>query len=160
MWVGLCGTHLARTVDIQHGKELPQLQATSADRPEHLPRCAQQSHLVTASSVTQTCTAWRSVAIVRWQSSALRIARRTKADTRLAGKPSDDAVQWWSKRSENLHSVLEDIPGVGSERRKLLLRQFGSLTSLKKASIEDLLHVPGISKKLAGDIHSFLSSSS
>ena len=64
------------------------------------------------------------------------------------------------KRSENLHSVLEDIPGVGSERRKLLLRQFGSLTSLKKASIEDLLHVPGISKKLAGDIHSFLSSSS
>ena len=64
------------------------------------------------------------------------------------------------KRSEILHSVLEDIPGVGSERRKLLLRQFGSLTSLKKASIEDLLHVPGISKKLAGDIHSFLSSSS
>ena len=64
------------------------------------------------------------------------------------------------KRSENLHSVLEDIPGVGSERRKLLLRQFGSLTSLKKASVEDLLHVPGISKKLAGDIHSFLSSSS
>ena len=64
------------------------------------------------------------------------------------------------KHSENLHSVLEDIPGVGSERRKLLLRQFGSLTSLKKASIEDLLHVPGISKKLAGDIHSFLSSSS
>ena len=64
------------------------------------------------------------------------------------------------KRSENLHSILEDIPGVGSERRKLLLRQFGSLTSLKKASIEDLLHVPGISKKLAGDIHSFLSSSS
>ena len=64
------------------------------------------------------------------------------------------------QRSENLHSVLEDIPGVGSERRKLLLRQFGSLTSLKKASIEDLLHVPGISKKLAGDIHSFLSSSS
>ena len=63
-------------------------------------------------------------------------------------------------RSENLQSVLEDIPGVGSERRKLLLRQFGSLTSLKKASIEDLLHVPGISKKLAGDIHSFLSSSS
>ena len=52
------------------------------------------------------------------------------------------------KRSENLHSVLEDIPGVGSERRKLLLRQFGSLTSLKKASIEDLLHVPGISKNL------------
>ena len=72
------------------------------------------------------------------------------------------AIQFLRKlnRSENLHSVLEDIPGVGSERRKLLLRQFGSLTSLKKASIEDLLHVPGISKKLAGDIHSFLSSSS
>ncbi len=61
------------------------------------------------------------------------------------------------KRSENLHSVLEDIPGVGRERRRLLLRQFGSLTSLKKAQIEDLLRVPGISRKLAGEIHSFFS---
>ena len=61
------------------------------------------------------------------------------------------------KRSENMHSVLEDIPGVGRERRRLLLRQFGSLTSLKKAQIEDLLRVPGISRKLAGEIHSFFS---
>ena len=61
------------------------------------------------------------------------------------------------KRSENLHSVLEDIPGVGRERRRLLLRQFGSLTSLKKAQIVDLLRVPGISRKLAGEIHSFFS---
>ncbi len=61
------------------------------------------------------------------------------------------------KRSENLHSVLEDIPGVGRERRRLLLRQFGSLTSLKIAQIEDLLRVPGISRKLAGEIHSFFS---
>jgi len=61
------------------------------------------------------------------------------------------------KRSENLHSVLEDIPGVGRERRRLLLRQFGSLTSLKKAQIEELLRVPGISRKLAGEIHSFFS---
>tara|TARA_B100000315_G_scaffold260840_1_gene326135 strand:+ start:14396 stop:16279 length:1884 start_codon:yes stop_codon:yes gene_type:complete len=61
------------------------------------------------------------------------------------------------KRSENLHSVLEDIPGVGRERRRLLLRQFGSLTSLKKAQIEELLGVPGISRKLAGEIHSFFS---
>ncbi|HJL85992.1 MAG TPA: excinuclease ABC subunit UvrC [SAR324 cluster bacterium] len=61
------------------------------------------------------------------------------------------------KRSENLHSVLEDIPGVGRERRRLLLRQFGSLTSLKKAQIEELLGVPGISRKLACEIHSFFS---
>lgn len=60
------------------------------------------------------------------------------------------------KRSEDLHSVLEDIPGVGPERRRRLLKHFGSLTSLKKANPDDILMVPGISGALAQTVHEFL----
>jgi len=46
-------------------------------------------------------------------------------------------------------STLEAIPGIGAKRRRELLRQFGGLQELKRASAEDIMKVPGISKELA-----------
>lgn len=46
-------------------------------------------------------------------------------------------------------SILEDIPGIGEKRRVALLTQFGGLEQLKKAAVEDIARVPGISQKLA-----------
>ncbi len=46
-------------------------------------------------------------------------------------------------------SRLEDIPGLGPKKRKDLLRQFGGLQGVIKAGVDDLLQVPGISKRLA-----------
>jgi excinuclease ABC subunit C len=48
-----------------------------------------------------------------------------------------------------LRSVLEDIPGIGARRRKELLSQFGGLQELKRASVEDITKVHGISLNLA-----------
>ena len=63
------------------------------------------------------------------------------------------------KRSRRLStSVVEDIPGVGPSRRKALMRAFGSLTRLRKASVEELAAVPGISAELASAIHQHLAS--
>lgn len=63
------------------------------------------------------------------------------------------------KRSRRLStSVVEDIPGVGPNRRKALMRAFGSLTRLRKASVEELAAVPGISPELASAIHQHLAS--
>jgi excinuclease ABC subunit C len=53
-------------------------------------------------------------------------------------------------------SSLEGIPGVGAKRRRELLRHFGGLQAIEQASINDLLKVPGISKKIADDIYSAL----
>lgn len=46
-------------------------------------------------------------------------------------------------------SALEEIPGIGATRRKRLLRHFGSLKRVKKASVEELAAVPGMTRKTA-----------
>ncbi len=54
------------------------------------------------------------------------------------------------------HSILEDIPGIGAKRRKQLLDYFGGMQELKKASIEQLMRVEGISLELAERICRYL----
>ena len=60
------------------------------------------------------------------------------------------------KRKDTLHSQIDDIPGIGPKRRRLLLKHFGSLTGLRHAALEEILQVPGIPEKLAKEIQSSL----
>ncbi|WP_106478324.1 excinuclease ABC subunit UvrC [Phytohalomonas tamaricis] len=53
-------------------------------------------------------------------------------------------------------STLQDIPGVGPKRRRELLRFFGGLQGVKRASRDDLARVPGINAQLAAQIHQAL----
>ncbi|NOY00363.1 MAG: excinuclease ABC subunit UvrC, partial [Verrucomicrobia bacterium] len=53
-------------------------------------------------------------------------------------------------------SVLDDCPGISRVRKERLLKQFGSLARLRKAKIEQIAEVEGISMKLAGEINQFL----
>ncbi len=50
-------------------------------------------------------------------------------------------------------SILEGIPGVGPRRRSALLKQFGGMQGLHRASTEDISQVPGISASLAEKIY-------
>ncbi len=59
-----------------------------------------------------------------------------------------------SKRT--LRSSLEDVPGVGDKRKKLLLRHLGSLKKIKEATVDELAAVPGMSRKAAEAVHRFL----
>jgi excinuclease ABC subunit C len=50
-----------------------------------------------------------------------------------------------SKRSKRMTaSVLDEVPGLGEQRRKALVTHFGSVARLKVASVEELVAVPGI----------------
>ncbi|HET6453048.1 MAG TPA: helix-hairpin-helix domain-containing protein, partial [Armatimonadota bacterium] len=53
-------------------------------------------------------------------------------------------------------SVLDSIPGIGDSRRKALIRRFGSLAGVKRASLEELMTVPGITRPLAESIREHL----
>ena len=50
-------------------------------------------------------------------------------------------------------SALQEIEGVGPKRRQALLRQFGSLQALSKASIDEISKVRGINESLADMIY-------
>jgi excinuclease ABC subunit C len=60
------------------------------------------------------------------------------------------------RANKQLHSVLEDIEGVGAKRRRELLRQFGGLAEVQCATVEELAAVPGISEVLAKRIYDAL----
>ncbi|MFA5493364.1 MAG: excinuclease ABC subunit UvrC [Porticoccaceae bacterium] len=53
-------------------------------------------------------------------------------------------------------SPLESIDGVGPKRRRELLRYFGGYSEVEKASVGELMKVPGISRKVAETIYSTL----
>lgn len=53
-------------------------------------------------------------------------------------------------------SSLESIPGIGAKRRRELLKYFGGIQAINRASLEELAKVPGISQSLAERIFTAL----
>jgi excinuclease ABC subunit C len=58
-----------------------------------------------------------------------------------------------SKRT--LHSELDDLPGIGDKRKRLLLERFGSVSAIKQASAQDLVNVLGrkVGQSLWEELH-------
>ena len=53
-------------------------------------------------------------------------------------------------RSQRIReSVLDEIPGIGEKRKKIILQHFGSVARLRRASLQDLQKVPGIGRDMA-----------
>ncbi|MCB1622058.1 MAG: excinuclease ABC subunit UvrC [Thiothrix sp.] len=57
------------------------------------------------------------------------------------------------RQKKRTRSPLEDISGLGAKRRQVLLKQFGGLRAIERASAEELAKTPGISKALARKIY-------
>ena len=53
-------------------------------------------------------------------------------------------------------SILDDCPGVSENRKKALLRKFGSVARIRKAAIDEIAETEGISRNLAEQITIFL----
>ena len=57
-------------------------------------------------------------------------------------------------------SILDDFPGIGEQRKKALLKKFGSVSRLKLATLEQLAEVPGFGGKAAAELKTFLAARS
>ena len=70
----------------------------------------------------------------------------------------DTAIGYHRKlRDESmLKSALDDVPGIGIAKKALLLKQFGSVEQISKASVEDLMKVKGITESIAIQILQYL----
>ncbi len=59
-------------------------------------------------------------------------------------------------KKESLASVLDTIPGIGAKRKRALLKQFGSVQTIRETPIEELAATRGINKNLAQRVKEYL----
>ena len=54
-----------------------------------------------------------------------------------------------------VHSILDDIPGVGPARRKDLMRSFENIEAIRNATVDDLKELPSMNEKTAQEVYKF-----
>ena len=54
-----------------------------------------------------------------------------------------------------VHSILDDIDGIGPARRKALMRHYMSLDDIRNASKEELAGIPSMNEKAAESVYKF-----
>ena len=80
-----------------------------------------------------------------------------KLITRIQDEAHRFAIEFHRKlRSRaQVHSVLDDIPGVGPTRRKELMRHFPNIEAIREASVEELKELPSMNEKSAQQVYEF-----
>ena len=77
--------------------------------------------------------------------------------TRIQDEAHRFAIEYHrSLRSkEQVHSVLDDIPGIGETRRKALMRRFRSVENIRDASVEELSQTESMNAQSAEAVYQF-----
>ena len=80
-----------------------------------------------------------------------------KLITRIQDEAHRFAIEYHrSLRSKDqVHSVLDDIEGIGPSRRKALMKKYQSLDAIKAATVEDLADTESMNEKAALSVYSF-----
>jgi excinuclease ABC subunit C len=88
----------------------------------------------------------------RWpdDASALHLLQRVRDEAHRF------AVQYHQRVRDEVKTVLDDVPGVGPATRTRLLRRFGSVENVRRASVNDLCDVDGVGETTAERLHSRL----
>ena len=80
-----------------------------------------------------------------------------KLITRIQDEAHRFAIEFHrSLRSKGqVHSILDDIPGIGPTRRKALMKQFQGPDKMREASLEELKAVPSMNERAAEAVYRF-----
>ena len=84
-----------------------------------------------------------------------------KLITRIQDEAHRFAIEFHrSLRSkEQVHSVLDDIPGIGATRRQALMKQFLSLDAIRQADVQTLAGLPSMNERAAQSVYDYFHSS-
>lgn len=83
-----------------------------------------------------------------WRRPALRLLQRVRDEAHRFAHTYNRKL----RRRRTLTSELSEIPGIGATRQRALLRRFGSVRAIRGATEEDIMAVPGFSRRLAGRV--------
>ncbi len=80
-----------------------------------------------------------------------------KLITRIQDEVHRFAIEYHRKlrAQQQIHSILEDIPGIGDKRRKALMAYFGDINAIKAAEIEELAKADGMNIRAAEQVYNF-----
>lgn len=80
-----------------------------------------------------------------------------KLITRIQDETHRFAIEYHRslRNKKEIHSILDDIPGVGPARRKALMKEFKSIEKIRNATVEDLSKVISMDKKTAKSVYDF-----
>lgn len=87
---------------------------------------------------------------------------RNSKPQHLLQRVRDEVHRWAIEYHRNVRgraanmSVLDEIPGIGPTRRRELLKFFGSVEKMKRATVDDLVAAPGMNKKAAQAVYDHL----
>ncbi|MFH1762017.1 MAG: helix-hairpin-helix domain-containing protein, partial [bacterium] len=91
--------------------------------------------------------------IISRGSSALRLLQRIRNEAHRFAVAYHKSL----RKAVQKKSALDEIKGLGEQRKMLLLKKFGSIKNLKKQDKKSLMQIPGIGGKLANTIFEALS---
>ena len=95
-----------------------------------------------------------------YQNEEIEIDRSSEA-FRLITRIQDEAHRFAIEYHKQLrgkgqvHSILDDIDGIGETRRKALMRKYANLDEIKAASVEELAEIPSMNEKAAESVYKF-----
>ena len=80
-----------------------------------------------------------------------------KLITRIQDEAHRFAIEFHRKlRSQGqVHSILDEINGIGPARRKALMKHFMNIEAIRGASIEELKNIPSMNEKSANEVYNF-----
>lgn len=80
-----------------------------------------------------------------------------KLITRIQDEAHRFAIEYHKqlRGKAQVHSILDDIEGIGPARRKALMRKFPSLEEIKSATVEELAEIPSMNEKAAESVYNF-----
>ncbi len=58
-------------------------------------------------------------------------------------------------RQGQVHSILDEIPGVGPAQKERFMKHFENMEAIKNATVEQLKKLPSMNEKSAKDVYNF-----